>query len=232
MYPPNKWISEWRSLIQRVVRIWSLVPVGNRTALGFATFIMALTSGANTAVALFLGGLVDHVQHNTQQDNLPGQIHWSTGSILGIIAGLYILRELLHVVRRALVERSVARLNRDMQLKLVGHVLRGDLVSLSGEQLGSLHGKIVRNVGGFIRFIRLLFLDFLPAIAMGLFALLAAITKHWWLGGIMLGVVPLACYLTLRQLRSQKGVRSSLSEIAKSLTALSWSNLVAPNTSA
>jgi ATP-binding cassette subfamily B protein len=206
----SKRVSEWRSVMRRVRRIWPLVPAEERSALGFATFIMALTSGANTAVALFLGRLVDHVQHNTQHNNLPGQFYGSTGAILGIIAGLYLLRELLNIVRRALVDRSVARLNRDMQLKLVGHVLRGDLVALSGEQLGSLHGKIVRNVSGFIRFIRLLFLDFLPAIAMGTFALLAAITKQWWLGGIMLGVVPLAFYLTLRQLRSQKGVRSSL----------------------
>jgi ATP-binding cassette subfamily B protein len=206
----NKGVSAWRSLMERVARIWPLVPVEDRAALGLATFIMALTSGANTAVALLLGRLVDHVQHNTQQSNFPGQIYWSTAAILGTIAGLYLLRELLNVVRRALVDRSVARLNRDMQLKLVGHVLRGDLVSLSGEHLGALHGKIVRNVSGFIRFIRLLFLDFLPAITLGTFASLAAIAKHWWLGGIMLGVVPLAFYLTLRQLRSQKGVRSSL----------------------
>lgn len=46
------------------------------------------------------------------------------------------------------VERSVARLNRDMQLKLVGHVLRGDLTALAGEQIGTLHGKILRSADG------------------------------------------------------------------------------------
>lgn len=137
-------------------------------------------------------------------------MYWAVAWILGRLAVIYVLREALNVVRRSLVDRSVARLNRDMQLKLVGHLLRGDLTSLSGEQVGTLHGKIFRNVDGLVRFARLMFVDTLPAFLTGLYALLAALTKHPALGAIMLGVIPLTVYLTSRQLRSQKGIRLEL----------------------
>lgn len=134
-------------------------------------------------------------------------MYWAVSGILGVLALIYLLRETLNVGRRALVERSVARLNRDIQLQLVGHVLRGDLTSLAGEQIGTLHGKIMRSADGLIRFARLMFVDCLPAFLTGLFALVVALTKQPALGTIMMGVIPLSVYLTMRQLRSQKGVR-------------------------
>jgi ATP-binding cassette subfamily B protein len=65
-------------------------------------------------------------------------------------------------------------------------------------------------VEGVVRFLRGIFLDFMPAILTGLFALIAAITKQPMLGLVMIGVVPLAVFLTVRQLMTQKEVRMSL----------------------
>ncbi len=137
-------------------------------------------------------------------------MYWDAGYVLGGLALIYVAREALHVVRRSFVEKSVARLNRDMQLQLVGHVLRGDLTSLGVEKIGTLHGKIFRSADGLIRFTKIMFLDCFPAIMTGVFALAAAITKEPILGLIMIGVIPSAVYLTLRQLHTQKGVRLSL----------------------
>ena len=55
-----------------------------------------------------------------------------------------------------------------------------------------------------------MFLDCLPALMTGLFALIAALSKQPILGVVMLGVIPLAVWLTLLQLKSQKGVRLDL----------------------
>jgi ATP-binding cassette subfamily B protein len=52
-------------------------------------------------------------------------------------------------------------------------------------------------------------LDF-PAILTGVFALAATLGKQPWLGVLMLGVIPLALWLTRRQLRSEAGVRLEL----------------------
>ena len=88
--------------------------------------------------------------------------------------------------------------------------MQSDLNDLAGEKLGTLHGKIFRNVDGLVRFMRLMFLDCLPALLIGVFALTAALSAQPVLGLIMLGVVPAAVLLTMRQLQTQKSVRLKL----------------------
>src|SRR5262249_57575714 len=105
---------------------------------------------------------------------------------------------------------SCTGVNRDIQVKLVGHLMKSDLSSLTQEKIGALHGKIFRSVDGLVRFLRLMFLDFLPAILTGVFALSVAVSKQPILGLVMVGVIPMAVYLTVRQLMSQKGVRLRL----------------------
>lgn len=203
-------LGELSLLAQRATQVWPFVAVEDRMTLSAAAVIMALTSAANTCVAILLGRLVDRIQNGAESKFNHTEMYWAAGGILGSIAALYLAREVLNVVRRSLVERSVARLNRDMQLKLVGHSLRGDLISLSGAKVGTYHGRIFRSVDGLIRFVRLMFLDCMPALLTGLFALFAALAKQPWLGAIMLGVIPLSIYLTIRQLKSQKGIRLDL----------------------
>jgi len=203
-------VAELRLLTHRMRQVYPFVAVEDRVTLGAAALLMGVVSAANTGVALLLGQLVDRIQSGARDQYSHSQMYWAAGLILLGLAGIYVLREGLNVVRRAFVERSVARLNRDMQLKLVGHALRGDLTSLYGEKVGALHGKIFRSVDGLIRFVRLMFLDCLPAFLTGSFAIIAAGLKQPLLGLVMLGVIPIAVYLTLRQLKSQKGVRLSL----------------------
>jgi ATP-binding cassette subfamily B protein len=203
-------VAELRLLIRRARQVWPFVAVEDRLTLTAAAVIMGIISAANTGVALLLGQLVDRIQSGAREQYSHTQMYWAAGLILLSLAVIYIVREALNVVRRSFVERSVARLNRDMQLKLVGHALRGDLTLLHGEKVGALHGKIFRSVDGLIRFVRLMFLDCLPAFLTGGFAIVAAGLKQPLLGLVMLGVIPLAVLLTLRQLKSQKGVRLSL----------------------
>ncbi|WP_254512988.1 ABC transporter ATP-binding protein [Anatilimnocola floriformis] len=203
-------VAELRLMARRARQVLPFVATEDRMTLAFAAALMAVVSVANTGVALLLGQLVDRIQSGAREQYSHTQMYWAAGLILLSLAGIYLVREVINVVRRTFVERSVARLNRDMQLKLVGHALRGDLTSLNGEKVGVLHGKIFRSVDGLIRFVRLMFLDCLPAFLTGAFAIIAAACKQPLLGLIMLGVIPLAVYLTLRQLKSQKGVRTSL----------------------
>lgn len=168
---------------------------------------MAVTSAANIGVAMLLGHLVDAVSNSRESKDA---MYAAAVRVLGLLACIYVTREVLNVVRRMLVESSCTRLNRDVQLRVVDHVMRLDMQSLGQEKVGTLHGKIFRSVDGLVRFVRLMFLDFVPAILTGLFAILTATYKQPWLGLAMLGVVPISIYLTLRQLSNQKGVRLKL----------------------
>jgi ATP-binding cassette subfamily B protein len=207
---PSSTRPELLALGALVKEVWQLVPARRKYALAGAGLIMMLISAGNTTVAMLLGWLIDRIQLGIQESWEKERFYTAAAMVLGIISLIYLVRELLNIVRRYLVENACTRINRDMQTRLVDHLLRIDLSSLTRDKVGALHGKIFRSVDGLVRFIRLMFLDCLPAIFTGLFALAAGVGKHSFLGLVMLGVVPLAIWLTLRQLASQKGVRLHL----------------------
>jgi ATP-binding cassette subfamily B protein len=201
---------ELRLLIRRIGAVWKLIPRRHALALGGAALIMALTSAGNTVLPLLLARLIDTVQAGTEARLSTEEVFTGVLWVLGTIAVVYLVREALHVLRRNLVESSCTRINRDMSLRLIAHILKLDLGHLTKEKVGVLHGRIFRSVDGLVRFLRLGFLDFMPAIFTGLFALAVALFKQPILGLVMIGVIPISVFLTIRQLITQKGVRIQL----------------------
>lgn len=191
-----------RLILRRGRQVWRLVPIKHKLGLAAAVGIMAAVSSCNVAVALLLGKLVDAVSETSP--------YLVAAEILGLIAVAYLLRESLNVVRRCQVENVCTRLHRDMSVRVVNHLMKVDMATLSKEKIGTLNGRIYRSVEGFVRFLRMGFLDFVPAILTGLFALVVALCKQPVLGIIMVGVIPAAIYLTVRQLIVQRGVRLNL----------------------
>ena len=92
-----------------------------------------------------------------------------------VIGVAYLVRETMNVLRRFLVERACTRIDKNLCVRLVSHLLEVDLSTLSFEQVGAIHGRIARSVEGFVRFMRISFHDFLPAIFNGSIALTFAL---------------------------------------------------------
>ena len=206
--PRRRKRDELKSIWFVVRSAWKLVPPIHRVALITAAVIVAITSGANVSLALLLGKLADSVGNSLPDFN--NDLGWQAGRILLFMSLVYLGREILNVVRRIVVESSCTRINCSLQRRVIGHVLKFDLQELAGERTGALHGRVFRSVDGLIHFVRLMFLDCMPAILTGAFALISAITKQHLLGLAMLGVVPLSLWLTGKQLASQKGIRLKL----------------------
>lgn len=203
-------LAEVRVIFSYFQRVWNMVPRRHKLALGSAALIMAVVSGCNTLVPLLLGRMIDRVQHGLQEGTEGPLLYETITLFLALIAAAYFVREVLNVVRRYLVENACTRLEKTMKVNLVSHLMKMRLSTLSKEKVGSLQSRIGRNVVGFVRFLRLGFLDLFPPLATGTFALAVAVTKQPLLAVIMIGVVPLSLYLTLRQIQSQKGVRLKL----------------------
>ena len=203
---------EFRSIAHCARAVWGMVPGKHRWMLISAASLMAISSFTNIVSAVLLGKIIDTIQSSKSLTVAGASAEGATTIvwILGLIGFMYIVREVISVLRRAMVERSCTRINQDMQLQLINHVLKLDMQSLSGEKIGALHGRILRSVDGLVRFVRLMFLDFVPALLTGGLALTAVLTKQPILGWLMIGVIPVSVYLTLRQLNNQKGLRLQL----------------------
>ena len=202
---------QWRELATifgHAIEMWALIPVKQKMTLAAAVFIIAIGGASNTAIPLMMGQLVDVVKEGPG-DGGHGLMR-AVAIYLALIGGAYLLREAMQIGRRFLVEDSCTRIDKHLFVTLVSHLLMTDRSALGSEKVGTLHGRITRNVAGSIRFLRVGFLDFLPALMAGIFALSAVISKSPWLAIVMAAVVPASTWITMRQLMSQKGVRVEL----------------------
>jgi ATP-binding cassette, subfamily B, bacterial len=196
------------SVWKRRKQIWRLVTKADKLGFFAGVIIMAFAAAAETGIALLVGQLFDRV---TGFAGRPAS-EWTRYVVIALaaLAGAYILKESLQVLRRRIVSRTTTRIERNMTVRLVGHLLRVDLGALARERIGSLHGRISRSVEGFVKFLRVTFSDFIPAILTAAFALAAGIQQEWRVGLVMLAVVPLSILITSWQVKSQKGIRAAL----------------------
>src|SRR5205823_715191 len=124
-----------------------------------AAMVMAVVGVLNTSVPIMIGKLIQEMQRSLESGlNRTALISISV-LYLGAIAIAYLLREFLKVVQSFLVENSCTRIEKVMTAKVVGHLMRVDLSTLTHEKVGALHGRITRSIVGFSRFLRLLFMS-------------------------------------------------------------------------
>ena len=198
-------------------QVWVMVPGARKLALATALAVIAVGSFANAQILVAIGTLVDSVKRAIDQQADRGAI-WQTALVyLGFIGGAFLVREVMNVLRRYLIESVCAQVDKDLCVRIVGHLMMVDLGRMSREQVGSLHGRIHRSVEGFVRLLRVTFQDFIPAIMLGGFALALAILKEPRMALAMLGVAPISIGLTVWQLMSQKGIRLSLMRIREAM---------------
>lgn len=203
------------SVWKRRKQIWRLVSRADKIGFGTGVLIMALAAAVETGIALLIGWFFDRV---SRLAGSPAS-QWMGFVIiaLAILAGAYILKESLQLLRRWIVSRTTGRIERNMTVRLVGHLLKVDLGALARERIGALHGRISRSVEGFVKFLRVSFTDFVPAVLTALFALGAAIQQEWRIGLVMLCVVPMSILITAWQVASQKGIRAALLQAKEGL---------------
>ena len=208
---------ELREIARCGRQVWKMVPRSRKLALAGAAVVMAVFSAANSCIPLLMGSLINRVKSAMDRALPPGQV-WRVALVyLGVIGLVYLVREAMNVLRRYLVENTCTQIDKDLCVRLVGHLMMVDLARMSREQVGSLHGRIQRSVDGFVRLLRISFLDFFPAIFTGGFALIAAASKQPIVALAMLGVVPISVGLTIWQLLSQKGIRIGLLRIREAM---------------
>lgn len=195
---------------RRTRQAWGFVPLAQKVALLGAFAVMCGASAANTAIPVCLGRLVESANMEANRGLDREALTRIAAFYLAAIGAAYLVREALNVLRRYLAESACTRIDRDLYIRVVGHVMSVELSCLAHEQVGALHSRIARSVDGVVRYVRLSFLDFIPALITGGFALMAALSKEPRIALVMIGVAPISVALTLWQLVTQRDVRLDL----------------------
>jgi ATP-binding cassette, subfamily B, bacterial len=197
-------------IAKRGRQVWRLIPGRHKLALVATLGVMSLSSAAWTVVPLCLRQLIDSVEGGKSSARTPADLTRVAVYYLAIIAVAYLVRESMNVLRRYLVENTCTRIDKDMYVRVVAHLMKVDLTVLAQDHVGALYGRINRSVEGLVRFLRVTFLEFVPALLTGSFALAATLWQQPSIALAMVGVVPFSLALTLCQIITQKGIRLEL----------------------
>src|SRR6516162_7680371 len=103
--------AELRLSLRRAGEVWAIVPGNHKWALGIAAVVMAVTGACSTAMPLLLGQLLDRVKTGAEQALSRQSLYWVAVWFLSLIGVAYLLREILNVFRRYLVENTCTRIN-------------------------------------------------------------------------------------------------------------------------
>ncbi|KKW42735.1 MAG: YwjA [Candidatus Magasanikbacteria bacterium GW2011_GWA2_56_11] len=168
-------------------------------------FLLMLAAGwlANLP-AILLGQILDRVVESS------ATAFADVAPVLWFILLSVIGREVAVWIRKYIVENTATRVERDEFVGVIGHILSLDLSRLMRERVGAINVRIHRSIEGVVRLLKLLFLDFFPAIITAGIAIYLAFTRNWVMALVMVGAGIFGALVTLLQIVSQKGIRLEL----------------------
>jgi ATP-binding cassette subfamily B protein len=197
-------------IARRGRQVWRLIPPRHKLALIATLAVMSFASAASTVIPLCLRQLIDSVDPKNNPTKSAAALSWVAAYYLAIIGAAYFVRESMNVLRRYLVENTCTRVDKDMYVRVVAHLMKVDLTVLAQDHIGALYGRINRSVEGLVRFLRVTFLEFVPALLTGSFALAATLWQQPGIALAMACVIPFSLGLTVCQIVTQKGIRLEL----------------------
>ena len=197
----NTGLDEIKTGVQRTLH---LIDRPEKRALLIASGVMVVTGFLTNLPAVILGRLVDRLTSG------PSFKFASVTAFIIIITLIIIIREVLTIYRKYLVENVKTQTEKKQTVATISHILEADNSALESFRIGTLHGRIFRSIEGLVRLIKLGFIDFLPTAFAALAALIIALTQKPLVASLMVLVIPTGLYIIMKQISSQKGIRIQL----------------------
>lgn len=186
-------------------RIFSLLHKRQKVGFFFILLILGVSAVLSQFTPLAVGYLTDHV--------LAAQtIHFqSVIPILLFILIVNVFNEVIKVIRRLIVEDTATHAEKSARQKATESLLMAPLSYFRGHMTGNIHGRLNRSLEGTTKLIKLLFMDFAPAVATGVASIVVIFMKLPVLVAfLIILVIPVGTGIVFRQINTQKGIRIEL----------------------
>lgn len=186
-------------------KIFALLPQKQKLEFFMVLAILGVSAVLSQLTPLAIGYLTDHVlaaQTATFSSVLP---------ILLVILLVNVVNEIIKVIRRLIVEDAATQAEKNARQRAALSLLMAPLSYFRGHMTGNIHGRLNRSLEGTVKLIKLLFMDFAPAVSTGLAAI---VTIFWQLpfsvACLVILVIPVGTFIVFRQISTQKGIRVEL----------------------
>lgn len=171
------------------------------------TIIMIVSAILSQLIPISIGFLTDDILATDQllfKEIIP---------FLLFILIVTVTNEVIKVIRRLIVEDTCTRCEKTARINAITGLLYAPLSYFKKNMTGNIHGRLNRSLEGTIRLLKLIFMDFAPAIFTAIAALVVIFTKlPLNLALIILLVIPIGIIIVLRQIKTQKGIKIELLE--------------------
>lgn len=188
-------------------KLFALLPQKQRLRFLLVLLILGVSAVLSQLTPLAIGYLTDTVLARQY-------VHFETviPVLLGILV-VNVVNEVIKVIRRLIVEDTATQTEKIARQKATDSLLLAPLSYFRSHMTGNIHGRLNRSLEGTVKLIKLMFMDFAPAVATGVAAIVTIFTQLPALVAcLVVLVIPVGTLIVLRQISTQKGIRVELME--------------------
>lgn len=194
-----------RSLKPIWKKIFQILPSRQKTSFVLILAILALSAVLSQVTPLAVGHLTDRILSGAPSSFL------SAVPILLAILAVNVINEVIRVIRRLMVEDMATQAEKNARQKAAVSLLMAPLSYFRSHMTGNIHGRLNRSLEGTVKLIKLLFMDLAPAAATGAAAVITIFLRlPLSVACLVILVIPVGTFLVLRQISTQKGIRTEL----------------------
>ena len=145
-------------------KIFALLPKKQKLGFFLILAILGVSAVLSQLTPLAVGYLTDHVL--ASEDTSFG----SVAPILLAILLVNVVNEVIKVARRLIVEDTATQAEKNARQQATMSLLLAPLSYFRSHMTGNIHGRLNRSLEGTVKLIKLMFMDFAPAVTTGLAA--------------------------------------------------------------
>ncbi len=188
-------------------KIFNLLPRKQKLCFIPITGILAASAALSQLTPLAIGYLTDRVLAGTKA------VFPSVIPVLLVILFANVINEVIKVARRLIVEDTATQAEKNARQKAADSLLEAPLSYFRGHMTGNIHGRLNRSLEGTVKLIKLMFMDFAPAVTTGLAAIVTIFVQlPFPVACLVILVIPVGTFIVFRQIATQRGIRVELME--------------------
>lgn len=194
------------TLFSLTKQIFGLLQKRQKRSFWIVLLILALSAGLSQILPLAVGYLTDRVL--VDRANISFQ---TIVPVLLVILITSVVNEVIKVIRRLLVEDASTQAEKEARNRAAASLMLAPMRYFRQNMTGNIHGRLNRSIEGTTKLVKLIFMDFAPAVATGIAAVFVIFSQlPWQVALLMVLVVPVGTLIVMRQISTQKGIRVEL----------------------